>query len=273
MPKVILVTGCSKGFGRLFALDLARAGHIVAATSRSLERMSGLRQKAAAEHLPIHLYELDVTRPETIIKTVSEVVRDHGRIDVLINNAGYGFFAFIEHGTPEEIKDQFETNVFGLVRITQEVLPIMRRQGSGHIINISSLAAGGVTPMMGFYAASKWAVEALSEAMHLELKRSGIKVSIIQPGPYHTAFGESAIHDPRTKMLEGLNKGKKRLQDRFLKDPQEVSGLLLKVVQSKRPKLRYPAGFAAKAIFFMRKILPGEWFIKLEELLLALNNR
>jgi NAD(P)-dependent dehydrogenase (short-subunit alcohol dehydrogenase family) len=273
MPKVILITGCSKGFGQLFALDLARAGHTVAATSRSLERMDDIQQKTAAEHLPIHFYELDVTRPETIIKTVSEVVRDLGRIDVLINNAGYGLFAFIEHATPEEIKAQFETNVFGLIRVTQEVLPIMRRQGSGHIINISSAAVGGVSPMMGYYAASKWAVEALSEAMHLELKRSGIRTSIIQPGPYFTAFGESAVHDPKTKVIESLQPSRKRLQDRFLKDPQEVSDLVLKVVNSKRPKLRYSSGFAAKMIFFMRKILPGEWFIKLEGLLLALNNR
>ena len=270
--KTILITGCSKGFGFLFARDLARAGFTIIATSRSLSRMDGLKQLAFSEKLPIHCYELDVTNADQVMSCFATIIRDHGHLDVLINNAGYGLFAFIEHATYQEMHDQFQTNVFGLISVTQAVIPYMRKQGSGHIINVSSAAAGGVTPGMGFYAASKWAVEALSEAMFLELKSSGIKVSLLQPGPFHTAFGESARHNKKTELVERIGSGK-RLQDTFIKDPQEVSDLLVKIVKSKRPRLRYPAGRVAKLIFLLRKILPGEWFIALEEKLLSINKK
>ncbi len=267
MDKVVLITGCSKGFGHLFARDLARAGFKVAATSRSMSRMQGLAHEIEQEKLSIKLYELDVTKTETIDRTIADVMRDFGHIDVLINNAGYGLMAFIEVCTSEEMKAQFETNVFGLIQVTQKVIPLMRKQGSGHIINISSAAAGGVAPTMGFYAASKWAVEALSEAMYFELQNSNIKISLVEPGPYHTHFGDSSIHNKQTELLAKIGQ-KKRLQDHFIKDPQEVSDLVIKVVKSKRPKLRYPVGRTAKLIFLLRKLLPAEWFIKLEATLL-----
>lgn len=267
-PRVILITGSSKGFGFLFARDLARAGHRVAATARELSRLQELATLAGTEKLPINFYVLDVTRPETITTCINEVLRDHGRIDVLINNAGYGYISCFEFGSLRDIQCQFDTNVFGLTRVTQAVLPTMRRQHSGHIINISSAAVAGVAPTMGYYAASKWAVDALSEAMHFELKNSGIKISIICPGPYKTKFGDSMQFEPRTQAILGTGK---RLQDHFLKEPQEVSDLVVKVVNSKRPKLRYVVGLAAKLIFFARKVLPGGIFIKLEEFLLRLN--
>jgi len=271
--KTILITGCSKGFGFLFARDLARAGYRVAATSRSLARMHDLAALAQAERLPIELFELDVTDAASIGRGVSAVIARFGHIDVLINNAGYGLFAFFEHATPEEVRAQFDTNVFGLVQVTQAVLPHMRKAGQGHIINISSAAAGGVTPMMGFYAATKWAVEALSEAMHFELKRAGITISMVEPGPFHTGFGSSARRNPKTELVERVAAKKKRLQDHFIKDPQEVSDLVVRIVKTRRPQLRYPAGFSSKLIFFLRKILPGAWFIALEDLLLHLNSR
>jgi len=270
MQKNVLITGCSKGFGYLFALDLARAGFQVAATSRALDRLQQLKVQAQKENLPIKFYELDVTKKDSLKSVVQQIHNELGTIDVLINNAGYGLMAFIEHATSDEIKAQFDTNVFGLIAMTQAVIPIMRRQRSGHIINISSASAAGVTPTMGIYAASKWAVEALSEAMYLELKRSGIKVSMVEPGPYQTAFGPSSIKNKLTETAAKIGQHK-RLQDHFLKDPQEVSALMVKIVKSKRPKLRYPAGFAAKAIFFLRKILPDSWFLRLEEVLFKIN--
>ncbi|MFC1517824.1 SDR family oxidoreductase [Candidatus Margulisiibacteriota bacterium] len=270
MSKTILITGCSKGFGYLFAVALAKAGFQVAATSRNLERMQDLQQKTKAANLPIKFYELDVTKTGTLKGIVSQINNDLGKIDVLINNAGYGLFAFFEHATQEEIKAQFDTNVFGLIALTQEVIPIMRKQKSGHIINISSAAAAGVSPMMGFYAASKWALEALSEAMHFELKRAGIKISLIEPGPYKTSFGESSRYNNDTKAAYQIT-GKKRMQDLFLKNPAEVTKLLVKVVKNKRPKFRYPVGKVAKTVFFLRKLLPGNWFLKLEETLLKIN--
>lgn len=235
--------------------------------------MQDLRALSRSESLPIELFELDVTDAGSIARGVAAVIARFGHIDVLINNAGYGLFAFFEHATPEEVRAQFDTNVFGLVQVTQAVLPHMRKAGKGHIINISSAAAGGVTPMMGFYAASKWAVEALSEAMYFELKRAGITISVIEPGPFHTAFGASAHRNPKTDMVERIAAKKKRLQDHFIKDPQEVSALVVRVVKSAHPKFRYPAGISAKMIFLLRKILPGSWFLALEGLLLRANAR
>lgn len=269
MPRTILITGCSKGFGKLFALTLARAGYQIAATSRDLSRMQELVEIAQKENLPIKTYQLDVTNFESINPAVTKIQQELGRVDVLINNAGYGLYSLIESVTPQEIEEQFRTNVFGLVAVTQAVIPIMKQQKSGHIINISSAAAGGVFPAMGLYSASKWAVEAISEGLHFELKGQNIKISIVQPGPYHTEFGQSAVYN--TKATDSaFEERKTKLQAPFKGQPQEVADLVLKIVKSKKPKLRYPAGFGARLVFFLRKVLPERWFIKLQERVLGM---
>ena len=268
MSKTVLITGCSKGFGYLFALHLARAGFQVAATSRNISRMQELATIAKQESLPIRCYECDVTKPKTIDQTLSRVKHDFGQIDILINNAGYGLYAFIEHATPQEVEDHFKTNVYGLVAVSQAVIPLMKKQQSGHIINISSAAAGGIFPAMGVYAASKWAVEAISEALYFELKPAGIQVSLIQPGPYYTDFGKSSVRNQKLDIR--FDQKKQKLQAPFKGNPEEVANLVVKVAKSRRPKLRYPVGNAARLVFFLRKSLPHDWFIKLQEKVLGI---
>ncbi|MFC1478232.1 SDR family oxidoreductase [Candidatus Margulisiibacteriota bacterium] len=265
--KTILITGCSKGFGYLFAITLAKAGFSVAATSRSLDRMQKLADASEKDNLPIKLYELDVTESVSINKTVEQIIQDFGHIDVLINNAGYGLVSRVEHAAPREVKDQFNTNVFGLVELSQTVIPYMKEQGSGHIINISSAAAAVVFPSMGLYAASKWAVEAISEAMYFELRPHDINITLIEPGPYHTEFGNSSVRNQELE-VSGWEKQKQKLQGPFFRDPQEVADLVLKVVRRKRPRLRYAPGLPAKLGFLVRKLLPQELFIRIEEFII-----
>ena len=269
MSKTILITGCSTGFGYLFTLTLARAGFQVAATSRKKDRMKELEAVVNTEQLPVKFYELDVTKPETIANAIQTINNDFNSIDVLVNNAGYGLYSFIEHVTMKEMEDQFKTNVFGLVNVTQSVIPIMKSQNCGQIINISSAAAAGVFPSMGFYAASKWAVEALSEAQHMELKANNINVTLIQPGPYNTSFGVNSVHNPADDNSFFETK-KKKIQAPFKGDSQEVANLLLKIVRTKKPKLRYPVGHTAKLAFFLRKILPQPFFLWILEKILGI---
>ncbi|MFH1429243.1 MAG: SDR family oxidoreductase [Candidatus Margulisiibacteriota bacterium] len=267
--KTILITGCSKGFGYLFALSLARAGFQVAATSRSLSRMQELADTANKEKLPIKFYELDVTISESIKNAIKHIVQDFNHIDVLINNAGYGLVSHVEHVSPREIKDQFDTNVFGLVEVSQAVIPFMKENRSGHIINISSAAAAIVLPSMGIYAASKWAVEAISEAMYLELRPDNINISLIEPGPYHTSFGASSVRNENME-INSWQKQKKKLQGPFFREPQEVADLVVRIVKSRQPRLRYAPGLPAKLGFFVRKILPQELFIRIEDFLIRM---
>ncbi|MFA5927859.1 MAG: SDR family oxidoreductase [Candidatus Margulisiibacteriota bacterium] len=266
LRKVALITGCSKGFGYMFALKLARAGYQVVATGRVMLRMQALKDQAVKEGLAIDLLELDVNRLETIGAVVGFIVEKYGRIDVLVNNAGYGLYAFFEDAQVREVQDMFQTNVFGLIAVTQAVLPIMKQQHGGHIVNISSAAVAGVLPMMGFYSATKWAVEAISEALYYELAKEQIKVSLIQPGPFKTEFSKSAVWNADT---ENKDSAKMRLHPPFKEDPEKVAELLLKIVQNKSPKLRYPVGYVAKAVFMLRKIFPQESFVRVQRWLLS----
>ena len=269
MRNVILITGCSKGFGYLFALTLARAGYQVVATSRALSRMQDLQAQALREALPLDCLEMDVTRPDMIRSATQKILHRYGKIDVLVNNAGYGLYAYIEDASPEEINALFQTNVMGLIAVSQAVIPIMKAQHSGRIINISSAAVGAVLPTMGFYAATKWAVEAISEAMVLELNRFGIAISVIQPGPFRTAFSDAAIRNPRThEQGGGALHAKMHLLPK--ENPQKVADLLLRIVQSRRPRFHYSIGATARLVFALRKLLPDSWFLKIEA---ALVNR
>ena len=179
--KVVLITGASRGFGQAAALLCAARGHTVVATMRNPDRDGA----ALTDCQPgIDVRRLDVTDDALVRETVAEAERAHGRIDVLVNNAGYGLYGPVEDVTDAEVLRQFDTNLLGQIRLARAVLPGMRRQGSGKIVNVSSLAGRIVGPLMGLYAASKFAVEAMSEALRYETSRWGVQVTILEPGMF-----------------------------------------------------------------------------------------
>jgi NAD(P)-dependent dehydrogenase (short-subunit alcohol dehydrogenase family) len=196
--QVILITGSSTGFGRLFADTLARNGHTVFATMRDLggrnaKNASEIRTLAEKDSLPMYVLELDVTDDASVERAVNAAVARAGRIDVAINNAGYYLSGLEEAVTTEQAKRLMDTNFFGSVRVNRAVLPHMRRQRSGVLMHVSSGAGRVVLPALGFYCASKFALEALAEAYHYELAAQGIESVILEPGAYETAvFGNSA---------------------------------------------------------------------------------
>src|ERR1700732_2929237 len=211
--QVVLVTGASTGFGRLISETLARQGHTVFATmrdpsGRNAANASEIRAVAAKEALPLHVLELDVTNDASVEQAVQAAVKQAGRIDVAINNAGYALSGLAEAVTPEQAQQIMDTNFFGSVRVNRAVLPYMRRQRSGLLLHISSGAGRVVFPAFGFYCASKFALEALAEAYHYELAPQGIESSIVEPGAYQTAvFGNivSASDPARTETYGAAN--------------------------------------------------------------------
>lgn len=184
--KVILITGCSTGIGRATAERLARAGHTVYATARRVEAIDDLRAAGC------RTLALDVTDEASMTAAVDAVLAEQGRIDGLVNNAGYSQSGAVETVAPDDLRRQFETNVFGLVRMCQLVLPSMREAGSGRIVNISSMGANFTFPGGGVYHATKYAVEAISDALRFEVKGFGVGVTVIQPGLIRTHFAETA---------------------------------------------------------------------------------
>jgi NAD(P)-dependent dehydrogenase (short-subunit alcohol dehydrogenase family) len=197
--QVVLITGASTGFGRLFAETLARRGHTVFATmrdpgGRNAKNASEIRSLAEKESLPLHVLELDVTDDASVEQAVRTIVEPAGRIDVAINNAGYALTGLAEAVTTEQAQQLMDTNFFGPVRVNRAVLPYMRRQRSGLLIHVSSGAGRLVAPSLGFYCASKFALESLAEAYHYELAGQGIESTIVEPGAYQTAvFGNMVM--------------------------------------------------------------------------------
>lgn len=265
--KVILITGASSGIGKDMALKLINEGHIVYGAARRVEQMQDLVQKGG------HALKLDVTIDEQIITGVQEVIEKYGRIDVLINNAGYGLYGAVEDISIEDAKRQFDVNLFGLARITKEVLPHMRNQKSGKIINISSMAGKMYTPMGAWYHATKHALEGWSDCLRLELKPFNIDVVIIEPGVIATEFG-SVVYAPMLKNSgEGVYKKMAQTVAKTTKDLYEKKGaaspssvitqLISKAIKAKKPKTRYVAGKFAKPMLFIRKYFSDRFFDKI----------
>jgi NAD(P)-dependent dehydrogenase (short-subunit alcohol dehydrogenase family) len=250
--QVALITGASTGFGRLFAETLARHGHTVFATMRDLAgrnaaNASEIRALAKKESLALHVLELDVTKEESVAQAVQSAVERASRIDVVINNAGYGLIGLAEAVTTEQAQQIMDTNFFGSVRLNRAVLPYMRRQRSGLLLHISSGAGRLVLPSFAFYCASKFALEALAEAYHYELAPQGIESSIVQPGAYQTAvFGNivQAADEARTESYGVAKQISGKINDLLAKaagDPQEVADAVLRIVETPagQRKLRY----------------------------------
>lgn len=256
MKKVILITGASSGMGKVFAEDLAKEGYIVYGAARRTDLLQELEKKG------VKTIALDVTNDESMQNCVQQILKQEGKIDVLINNAGYGSYGTIEDVPMEEAKRQFEVNVFGLARMTQLVLPSMRKQKSGTIINISSIGGKIATPFGAWYHASKFAVEGMSDSLRTEVKPFGINVVVIEPGGVKSEWAEIAYDNlikttQHTAYSEMANKFKKAFETTISKnaEPQVISRLISKAVASKKPKTRYSGGYMAKPALFFRR-----WF-------------
>ena len=257
--KVILLTGASSGIGYDTAVALAQQGHKVYAAARRVERMEPLRQYG------ITPLRMDVTDEQSMQQGVQSVLSCEGRIDVLINNAGYGFFGAVENVSMDDARNQIEVNVFGLARLCQLVLPAMRAQHSGRIINTSSVAGKSVLYYGAWYHVSKYAVEAFSDALRMEVKPFGIDVVIIEPGAIKTDWGIiAADHLAETSQGTAYAETGKMMADNLrnmyqsssLSDPSVVRKAICRAVNARRPCTRYRIGRLSGAIVFFHWLLP-----------------
>jgi NAD(P)-dependent dehydrogenase (short-subunit alcohol dehydrogenase family) len=247
--KVAVVTGSSSGIGYETALTLARNGFLTYATMRNLAKSDNIKSVTDKEKLPIRINQLDITDDGSVNNAIRTIVSEAGRIDALVNNAGYGLGGAFEDLSIQEIKDLYETNVFGIVRVTQAVLPTMRRQQSGIIVNLSSGAGIVGYPGSSSYVSTKFAVEGLSESIAYELEPFGIKVVLIEPGFIKTNFANSMIiakkaqdpTSPYSEMMQKVAANSNQMANNG--SPVEVvSKVILEAVTSKNPNLRYLAG-------------------------------
>ena len=261
--KVILLTGASSGIGYDTAVALAHQGHKVYAAARRVERMEPLRQYGI---VPL---KMDVTDEASMQEGVKTLWDAEGRIDVLINNAGYGYFGAVENVPMDDARNQLEVNVFGLARLCQLVLPTMRAQHSGRIINTASVAGRAVFYYGGWYHVSKYAVESLSDAMRMELKPFGIDVVIIEPGAIKTNWGiiaaDHLIESSRGTAYEQTgtmmaNNLRNMYLSNTISDPAVVRKAIVRAVNARRPCTRYRIGRMANAIVFFHWLLPTRWW-------------
>jgi NAD(P)-dependent dehydrogenase (short-subunit alcohol dehydrogenase family) len=252
--RVVLITGASSGFGKAIAGALARDGHRVYATTR---------QTAGAPIVGATHLSLDVTNESSISDGIDEVLRGAERIDVLVNNAGLGIAGAIEDTTVEEAVAQFDTNLFGMHRMCRAVLPHMRKQGGGHIINMSSLAGQIAIPFQGFYSASKFAIEGYTEALRMEVRSFGVWVSMIEPGDFATAFTMNrrmtaghAADSPYYLLCESAVERMAR-DEQANTDLSPVIDAVRAIMSAERPALRYPrANLIQRAFASVRPYLP-----------------
>ena len=259
MTKVSVVTGSSSGIGFETALALAREGFVTFATMRDVSKGDKILNVAKKENLNIKVVELDVDKPKQIKSAITKIIQENDRIDVLVNNAGYGIFGSVEDVTVEQFKDQFETNFFGIIRLIQEVAPIMRRQGSGHIVNISSVAGRIGFPGTPAYISSKFALEGLSESLRYELGQFGVKVVIIEPGVIKTNFFDAMKvatpkpDSPYKEITEKVIAGVKMMAD-LGTEPKEVATAVIKSIKDEEPAPRYIVGNDASMFLEAKKM-------------------
>ncbi len=260
MSRAVLITGCSTGIGRATAEQLAKRGLTVYATARRLESMEELRA-AGCKTLA-----LDVTDEDSMRAAVTAVEEAEGAVGALVNNAGYSQSGAVETVALEDVRRQFETNVFGLVRMCQLVLPRMRRQGHGRIVNVSSMGGKLTFPGGGIYHATKHAVEAISDAMRFEVKGFGVDVSIIEPGLIKTHFAETAVgsvsHEdgPYAEFNTAVSATTAGAYEgpfgRLGGGPEAVAKAIEKAITARRPRPRYPVTLSARVLMTQRALLP-----------------
>ena len=255
--KVALVTGASSGIGGATARRLHTAGYLVYAGARRVERMQQLAEAG------IRVRPLDVTNDSSMTAVIDEIVADNGRIDVLVNNAGYGSYGSVEDVPLAEARYQLEVNVVGLARLTQLVLPHMRAAGTGKIVNVSSMGGHFGEPLGAWYHASKFAVEGFSDSLRLELHEFGIDVIVIEPGAIRTEWGGgavesaerysgSSVYAPQVRAMRALYSHAERRGSQ----PEIVADVILKAITADRPRARYAVPFTAKAIIAAMNLVP-----------------
>jgi NAD(P)-dependent dehydrogenase (short-subunit alcohol dehydrogenase family) len=258
----ILITGCSSGIGRATALHLAGSGHTVYATARRLESLAALQQAGCRTLC------LDVTAADSAAAAVAAIESEHGAVAGLVNNAGYAVSGAIEAATVDEIRREFETNVFGYIRMAQLVLPGMRRAGKGRIVNVSSVAGRVTMPGAGAYAASKYAVEALSDALRFEVRGFGVDVIVIQPGPIRTEFTGTANHamaksdgGPYQAYHEAVAQDDAKTDESAIAGkPEDVARAIARALTASRPRTRYRVTPIARALPVVRGVLGDRGF-------------
>jgi NAD(P)-dependent dehydrogenase (short-subunit alcohol dehydrogenase family) len=247
--KVAMITGSSSGIGLETALTLARKGFLTYATMRNLAKSDNIKAVADKDHLPIRIVQLDVTDDTSVNNAVQSIIKETGRIDILVNNAGYALSGAFEDLLLEEIKNQYDTNFYGIIRTTQAVLPIMRKQTSGRIINISSGLGLFGFPGMSAYSSTKFAMEGLSESMAYELDQFGIKVILIEPGVIRTNISNSIViakkaqdsSSPYSQMMQKMDNNFKKFTENA-SSAEVVANIVMEAATSEKPRLRYLAG-------------------------------
>ena len=262
-PKVALVTGASSGIGEASALRLQTLGYTVYGAARRTDRLQALKEHG------IRPLEMDVTDDESMRAGMTRIVSETGRIDVLVNNAGYGSYGALEDVSMDEARRQFEVNVFGAARLAQLALPYMRHQHSGTIVNITSMGGKIHTPLGSWYHGTKFALEAVSDCLRLETKPFGINVVVIEPGGIRTEWGSIAANHLRDTSLDGAYASQAEAVAHALTSdttakrsspPDVIAKAVGKAVTARKPKTRYAVGFGAKPMIFLRRWLPDRAF-------------
>ena len=258
MEKVALVTGSSSGIGYETSLSLAREGYFTYATMRNLKKEEAIKKIAEEENLPLKVIELDVDNEDSVQNAVKTIIDEKQRIDVLVNNAGWGIWGTAEDVSIEEFRAQFETNFFSVVRMIQKVAPIMRKQGTGDIVNISSIAGRIGFPVSTAYISSKFAIEGLSESLRYELGPFGIDVIIIEPGVIKTNFFDSMktakkADDAYKEITEKVISGVKMMAEMGT-PPKEVANVIIKSLKEEKPLPRYVVGNDAAMFLEAKKM-------------------
>jgi NAD(P)-dependent dehydrogenase (short-subunit alcohol dehydrogenase family) len=240
--KVWFITGASRGFGRIWAEAALKRGDKVAATARSLSDIADLKDRFGDAALPL---ALDVTDAGQVRQVVAQAHAHFGRLDIVLNNAGYSLVGTAEEASEADVRAVFDTNYFGTLRVIQAALPLLRQQGGGHILGVSSGLGLLTMPLIGFYCATKWAFEALHESLAQEIKPFGIKVTLVEPGAYATEFGSPASRKIATG-LDAYAGLRQQLQERFSSiergDPEATAEAILKLVDAEQPPLRLILG-------------------------------
>jgi len=264
--KIAVITGASSGIGLLTSVELAKAGFRVVASMRDMERRQPLDQAASTAGI---VRPLDVSRFDAMPDFVNAILRDYGRVDVLVNNAGFAMAGFAEDVTIDEIKMQFDTNFFGAVALTKAVLPVMRRQRSGHIIQLSSILGVQGSATVSSYSASKHALEGWSESLRLEVNPLGIKVVLVEPGSFQTGiWTRGAVMATEAIKISSPNfqrslRMRERVKALPKADPIVVARAIAAIAQNPNPKLRYLVGRDAQIQLALKRVLPWKWHEKL----------
>lgn len=263
MNKVIIITGASSGIGKATAIQLLREGFTVYAMARRVELMEDLKALGAK------VFKLDVTSDFSMEEAINIVIKESGRIDGLVNNAGYGSYGALEEVSLDEARRQFEVNVFGLARMSQLVIPVMRQQKSGTIINITSIGGKIYMPFGSWYHSTKHAVEGLSDCLRLELEPFGIKVVMVEPGPIKTEWDSIAADHLLKASGNGVYQNAAKSFGKMLaasyegntaSTPEVIAATIVKAIKAKNPKTRYAAGKMAKTLIFSRWLLSDKMF-------------